>query len=229
MLAGALAALAICLGLSGGDLAAHSWVVGHRSSLGVRSAIVITMLGSSGVAISAVFVAALILTRGGVRTRLMCAVVLVAVMACAISCRYGLSVLVARDRPPQADWAYHAWGYAFPSGHAFDAALAAGLTGLLLGRRLDSHPVARAAGWAAVIVYAVAVAATRLYLGVHWPSDILGSWVFAALWLAAAAWLAGKTRRPRPFDPSDSAYREHTDSGRPEIERSRCRHGRRKL
>jgi membrane-associated phospholipid phosphatase len=109
----------------------------------------------------------------------MCAVVLVAVMACAISCRYGLSVLIARDRPPQADWAYHAWGYAFPSGHAFDAALAAGLTGLLLGRRLDLHPVARAAGWAAVIVYAVAVAATRLYLGVHWPSGILGSWVFA--------------------------------------------------
>jgi hypothetical protein len=82
MLAGALAALAICLGLPGGDLAAHSWVVGHRSSLGVRSAIVITTLGTSGVAISAVFVAALILTRGGVRTRLMCAVVLVGYGLC---------------------------------------------------------------------------------------------------------------------------------------------------
>jgi undecaprenyl-diphosphatase len=205
---GVLATLAAYLALSGGDLVVHSWVLEHRSSAGVVVAIVITTLGSSGITIPAVLVAAVTLTPGGVRPRLVSTAMLGAVMACAVTCRYGLSVLIARERPPHADWAYHASGYSLPSGHTFDAALAAGLIGSLVARRLGARPVARLAAWVALITYAVAVGLTRVYLGVHWPTDVLGAWVFAALWLAAVVGFMGRARRPTTAaDPFDNPLR----------------------
>ncbi|WP_373299436.1 phosphatase PAP2 family protein [Amycolatopsis acidiphila] len=45
---------------------------------------------------------------------------------------------------------------------------------------------ARAAIWAAATGYTVVIGSTRVYLGVHWPTDVLGGWAFAATWLALA-------------------------------------------
>jgi membrane-associated phospholipid phosphatase len=75
----------------------------------------------------------------------------------------------------------------FPSGHATTAFFVAGLLALGLGSRL---------AFAAALLVALAAAASRSVVGVHWPLDVLGG-AFGG-WLAAAAGLALGQRFPAP-------------------------------
>lgn len=110
----------------------------------------------------------------------------------------------SQDRPPRQDWAYHASGFAFPSGHSTDAAIAAGMIGWLVATRLRPRTPGRVLIWALAVGYAAAVGATRVYLGVHWPTDVLGGWLFATAWLAGAAWLVTRVGRHQ-VGPHDGA------------------------
>ncbi|MGH7965556.1 MAG: phosphatase PAP2 family protein, partial [Candidatus Binatia bacterium] len=73
-------------------------------------------------------------------------------------------------------------GNSFPSGHVTNASLIAGTLGLLLARRRWA-PWVKLSG-ALVLLSLVSVTAwQRLYLGRHWPSDIIGSILLAGTWL----------------------------------------------
>ena len=68
--------------------------------------------------------------------------------------------------------------YSFPSGHAMGAAALAVALGLLLaGRR------GRWAGWGLGALFVLGVGWSRLYLGVHFPSDVLAGWVGSVGWV----------------------------------------------
>ncbi|WP_410627908.1 phosphatase PAP2 family protein [Amycolatopsis sp. cmx-8-4] len=95
------------------------------------------------------------------------------------------SELIARPRPPTADWAVQTGGLAFPSGHTSDVTLAAGLIAWLVVRRFTG-PVTAWVGSLLAGAYALLIAWTRVYLGVHWPTDVFGSWAFATAWLSGA-------------------------------------------
>ncbi|WP_329125781.1 phosphatase PAP2 family protein [Streptomyces sp. NBC_01465] len=99
--------------------------------------------------------------------------------------RYGLMEAVGRERPPLADWATHASGYSFPSGHAATSALVAGILGWALLRRVRRAALRRAV-CVVLVCWALAVGLSRVYLGVHWAGDVVAGWLFAASFIAVA-------------------------------------------
>ncbi|GII59765.1 hypothetical protein Pth03_81540 [Planotetraspora thailandica] len=94
-----------------------------------------------------------------------------------------VKLIVHRSRPPVQWWAIREAGYSFPSLHTATTVVAAALTAYLLGRR-DSWP-RKVALWQAALVVAAGEGSARLYLGVHWTSDIIASWALGAAWCTA--------------------------------------------
>jgi undecaprenyl-diphosphatase len=110
----------------------------------------------------------------------------VLVVAGGAAARRRVSRVVARPRPPAEAWLTRPEGYSLPSKHTTLAALAAGACARTLG---GSDASARAAS----LLAAMAVGASRVYLGVHWPADVIAGWLFADGWLR----LAGPPDRSR--------------------------------
>ena len=167
-----------------------SWSVAHRPDMAVAVARGVSATGT-GVVPYALVVLAGLLTGRTVRRRLLAAALATACLAAGQGLRYGVMTLIARPRPLRADWAGHASGWSFPSGHTITAAVTAGLVILAIGVRA---PHGRTALCLAVGCWATLVGLTRVYLGVHWFTDVVGGWLFAVGWLgvclcAAARWL----------------------------------------
>jgi undecaprenyl-diphosphatase len=106
-----------------------------------------------------------------------------------------LKALVDRPRPVWPDPVDSAHYSAFPSGHAMTATVVCGLLLWLLHR----HGVGRAVWRTAVtvaVVSVIGVGLTRVWLGVHWPTDVVGGWLLGATVVALAVW-THEHRRPR--------------------------------
>jgi undecaprenyl-diphosphatase len=80
--------------------------------------------------------------------------------------------------------------YSFPSGHAFVGTV---FYGLLAGIVIDTFPSVRYRVMTVVTVTVLLIGFSRVYLGYHYPTDVLGGWLCAAGWLAMARlwWLRG--------------------------------------
>ncbi|PZT73616.1 MULTISPECIES: phosphatase PAP2 family protein [unclassified Streptomyces] len=99
----------------------------------------------------------------------------------------GVKAAVGRERPHWPDPVDTASYAAYPSGHAMTATVSCGLL-LWLLRRSGAAPGARRAAGAAAAVSVLGVGLTRVYLGVHWPSDVLGGWLLGAALAAFAVY-----------------------------------------
>ena len=105
----------------------------------------------------------------------------------------GLKLLFSRDRP--LDQVVEATGYSFPSGHAFASTVFYGMLIYLaltkhrgaraLGR-LSRRPAVRALAVALGGALIVAVGLSRVYLNVHYPTDVVGGWLAGGAWLVAS-------------------------------------------
>ncbi|PBC65400.1 hypothetical protein BKI49_03130 [Streptomyces sp. Tue6028] len=104
----------------------------------------------------------------------------------AAACALGTAVqqtlkwAVGRERPVWRDPVDRAHYAAFPSGHALTATVVCGLLLWLLYRYGAGRGLRRTAS-ALAVVTVVGVGWTRIWLGVHWPSDVLGGWLIGAL------------------------------------------------
>jgi undecaprenyl-diphosphatase len=113
-----------------------------------------------------------------------CRAVSVAIVAAAVArplLEFVLKEFIARDRP-DLDRLVHGQGFSFPSGHALAAVALYGLVPLVVGLFTRN----RALWWASVVasgVVIVAIAASRVYLGVHWFSDVVGSLLLGSFFL----------------------------------------------
>jgi undecaprenyl-diphosphatase len=90
--------------------------------------------------------------------------------------------IVGRARPEWADPIMVSNGYSFPSGHALNSTVVYGAIVLIVGRR--AHWTRLAAG-ASVLVSLIAV--SRVFLGVHYPTDVVAGIALGSAWLAPLA------------------------------------------
>jgi undecaprenyl-diphosphatase len=99
----------------------------------------------------------------------------------------GLKELFARTRP-QAFFDYYLApkSFSFPSGHALFAVCFFGGLAALLSHRLRGRP-AQILVWAMALVLIFLIGVSRIYLGVHYPTDVIGGFAVGTVWVASVA------------------------------------------
>lgn len=114
--------------------------------------------------------------------------------------------LVGRQRPPVTDRLVTVGELAFPSGHSLGSAAVLGVLATLYWARSGQRRTARLVV-TAVMVFVVLVGLSRIYLGVHWTTDVLAGWLSGALLVVLGALLRGVAGYPisRPDGPSPGA------------------------
>ena len=161
------------------DRAPHRWAVSGRSPMWAGLARGVSFTGTG---VPPYLLAALtgVLACPGRPRRWRGAVGGVIALALAEAVRIGLATALARPRPPRSDWATVAGGASFPSGHAATSALVAiGLASALL--RYCRRRATRVLVCAVPALWAAGVGVGRVYLGVHWPTDVLAGWLLATV------------------------------------------------
>ncbi len=110
----------------------------------------------------------------------------------------GLKIGFARPRPDLVAHVVETTSMSFPSGHAMLSAVTYLTLGALIARTQERRRL-RGYVLGAAIVVTLIIGASRVYLGVHWPTDVLAGWCLGAAWAlvcwTVATWL---TQRAGP-------------------------------
>jgi undecaprenyl-diphosphatase len=119
------------------------------------------------------------------------AIVLV-IDAAAVICAYSLlKLMFSRERPELFDKVALPTGYSFPSGHSMSAI---GIYGVIAAALIALYPRARRPVIAAAAILIGLIGLSRIYLGVHWPSDVLGGFLGGVPPLIASVHLIHRRR-----------------------------------
>lgn len=144
---------------------------------------------------------------------------LVATTACGTLLNTALKQAFAAPRPRLLPHLDIVSSYSFPSGHAAGNMILFGALALVIGRRIAFGPA---------LVAIALVGVSRVWLGVHWPSDVLAGWIGGIGWLALCrVWLparGGEQQCPdqavtgrhavggdEPMDPEAIGHAGHRD------------------
>lgn len=97
-----------------------------------------------------------------------------------------LKAVIDRGRPDIVPQLVPEVSGSFPSGHAMMSAIVYLTLGTMLAR-LEPEKSVRRFILGTAIALTVTVGLSRVYLGVHWPSDVMGGWALGALWVVAVS------------------------------------------
>src|SRR5207302_2401120 len=97
---------------------------------------------------------------------------------------FSLKHLIGRPRPAAALAVAPASGFSFPSGHSTSSFVAFTVLAWL-AMTVVTGRAARTAVWVLVGLLIVGIGTSRMYLGVHYLTDVLGAWALAAAWVSA--------------------------------------------
>jgi membrane-associated phospholipid phosphatase len=162
------------------DVPVYSWLLGHRTgALNALMELVSTAGGFAGMAILATIGAALLVHA----ERWPHAVIVVLALAGGELLSNGFKLLYARDRPAVADQLVVTGSYALPSGHSLESTVVLGVlaaVGVLLVRSRIRRSGIVGVAMATVLLIGV----SRLYLGVHWLTDVLSGYLLGGAYLA---------------------------------------------
>ena len=188
--AGAIVAVVATMGfaelaehvLAGGtqafDVSILKWLHAHQTPFLTSLMLEMTYLGTGTVVIAIVGVAALFLwhTEHKVSARLLLVSTIGGIVLNGV-----LKLVYHRARPSVFEWQTTAVSSSFPSGHAMSATITYGTVAYLL-MRLQKHRWARMLTLFGAIVLILLICLTRLYLGVHYPSDVIGGVIVGLAW-----------------------------------------------
>ena len=176
---GGLAVAVETSGMAGFDKTVRMAQHGFASPLLTLVAEKVTWLGTLGVLALFGVLALVVLVRAGRRDG---AVLLTVIMAGAVVLENALKFSFQRVRPPPF-FGSEPLTYSFPSGHAlFSLCFYCGLA-IVVARAVQSAAT-RTGMWIATVLLVLAIGGTRIYLGVHYPSDVLGGYLVAIAWIA---------------------------------------------
>jgi membrane protein DedA with SNARE-associated domain/membrane-associated phospholipid phosphatase len=164
------------------DRPAETFLVAHREAWLTHAMRVVTDLGGASVLIPLLLVIGLVWRwRAGTWRPLG---LLAAAYTGAWTLQTSIKLLVHRPRPPAALALAHFSGYAFPSGHATDSVAVYGMLAALLATA-TARWGRKVALWATAAGLVALIGLSRLYLGGHWPTDVLGGFALGGTWLFA--------------------------------------------
>jgi undecaprenyl-diphosphatase len=117
----------------------------------------------------------------------------------------GLKIAIGRERPDVVQHTALTFTASFPSGHAFLSAVTmlsiAGFIGLA-SRRADIARLCVVLAWVMIVLIGI----SRIYLGVHWPTDVIAGWCLGVAWSSVAiAWLGRMMAAADPLDVGPQA------------------------
>jgi undecaprenyl-diphosphatase len=163
------------------DAAVHAWFGSRRTPFASALFVAITTAGG------AVGMAALVIAVLGVliaRRRFRWAAYLVVTSLGGALLNQVLKLHYVRPRPDLKLAVLDAAGYSFPSGHAMSATIVLGALAYLAARSTEAWRN-KSAALAALATLALAIGISRVYLGVHWASDVGAGFAAGLLWVSA--------------------------------------------
>jgi len=176
------------------DEALLRWTDARATPALDKVALAVTQLGSwIVVATMALLASAILWTQGHRRAVALLWLGLIGVLALS----EGLKPSFARPRPEVFAWRTpEPRGYAFPSGHTLNATLAYTLFAYVVSRLGPSGRLRAAAGVSAALIVLL-VGASRVYLGVHYPSDVVAGVLVGFAWAMACVAIVRLPQRRR--------------------------------
>jgi membrane-associated phospholipid phosphatase len=188
------------------DLSLANWLHTHATAQGYATFRVVTLLGAP--VTLTIVAAAVTLALAARRQWVLLGGWLVALGGGGLLTAL-LKLAIHRQRPPYADTFLVNFSWSFPSGHAMESLIAYGMLAYLAGvlwihRRSAQIAVAASAG-----LLVVAIGVSRVYLGVHYFSDVVGGYAAGTLWLSTCISAVAVMRRWRSgasgFTPDSGA------------------------
>jgi len=197
--------------LTGADLAVSRLAAGVSHGTPYQVAELISAIGQVSVQAGALLMLAAILARRSLRRRPLL-VAAAAVMVVGVSVGVG-KLLLGRGRPGEDVRALHVGGSSFPSGHTTTAVVLGGVAAWLIGQH--ARRVVRRLGQGLAVMWAGLIGVDRLYLDVHWLTDVLAGWALGAALLCLL--ITADRSVSRIIDPRPGRERRNRSRSEPRL------------
>ena len=109
-----------------------------------------------------------------------------------------MKIGIARPRPEVVQHLVEVTDMSFPSGHAMLSAITYLTLGAMLSR-IEEMPSLRYFFPVVAVVLTLLIGSSRIYLGVHYPTDVLGGWAAGTVW-ACGSWFVARWLLGRPSE-----------------------------